>query len=226
MLRFLVPSYNISYLILSRFLVDSVFGWWVTVSSSFARKQVFTRCEFLGIAFGTEAGTNWFCGVGFWSVVCFLTFDFSGSAISGSQTQILTTTALYSAPLYFSECCMPASHPSDVNRIGKVSSPYPFRLSFATTATTIVSGIMAERTRLTSYMLFSFINTIVYVFPAHWVWGKYGFLKELGRFLHRTIQPSLLFRCHRHCWVWLCSSGRCNQRFGGHFDPETQNRPL
>ena len=45
----------------------------------------------------------------------------------------------------------------------------PPQLSFATTATTIVSGAMAERTRLTSYIVFSLLNTVVYCIPAHWV---------------------------------------------------------
>ena len=51
---------------------------------------------------------------------------------------------------------------------------------FATTATTIVSGAMAERTHLHAYTIYSFTNTISYVFPAHWLWGEKGFLKELG----------------------------------------------
>lgn len=53
-------------------------------------------------------------------------------------------------------------------------------MSFATTATTIVSGAMAERTHLNAYTIYSFTNTISYCFPAHWLWGKKGFLKELG----------------------------------------------
>ncbi|XP_067664667.1 putative ammonium transporter 3 [Haliotis asinina] len=68
---------------------------------------------------------------------------------------------------------------SDEN-MGIVFSTFVFQLSFATTATTIVSGCMAERTKLLGYMLFSFLNTVVYCFPAHWVWGSKGFLKELG----------------------------------------------
>uniref|UniRef100_A0A1I8GAW9 Ammonium transporter n=2 Tax=Macrostomum lignano TaxID=282301 RepID=A0A1I8GAW9_9PLAT len=57
---------------------------------------------------------------------------------------------------------------------------FVFQLSFATTATTIVSGAMAERTRLDAYILFSFLNTLVYCIPAHWVWDRRGFLKQLG----------------------------------------------
>lgn len=63
---------------------------------------------------------------------------------------------------------------------GDVFALYFFQMSFATTATTIVSGAMAERTHLHAYTFFSFTNTISYVFPAHWIWGEKGFLKEMG----------------------------------------------
>ena len=63
---------------------------------------------------------------------------------------------------------------------GDVFALYFFQMSFATTATTIVSGAMAERTHLNAYTIYSFTNTISYVFPAHWLWGEKGFLKELG----------------------------------------------
>ena len=64
--------------------------------------------------------------------------------------------------------------------MGLLYSTYVFQLSFATTATTIVSGAMAERTKLLTYIIFSFLNTIVYCIPAHWEWaekGKYTFGK-------------------------------------------------
>jgi Amt family ammonium transporter len=55
-----------------------------------------------------------------------------------------------------------------------------FQMVFAATAATIVSGAMAERTRLDSYMAYSFlISAIVYPIYGHWVWGG-GWLAELG----------------------------------------------
>ena len=63
---------------------------------------------------------------------------------------------------------------------GSVFAKYFFQLSFATTATTIVSGAMAERTNLKAYIAFSFFNTLTYCFPAHWIWADNGWLKELG----------------------------------------------
>ncbi|XP_049882667.1 putative ammonium transporter 2 isoform X2 [Pectinophora gossypiella] len=64
--------------------------------------------------------------------------------------------------------------------MGPVFASFLFQLSFATTATTIVSGAMAERTNFKAYCLFSFLNTIVYCVPAGWVWGEHGFLNKLG----------------------------------------------
>lgn len=64
--------------------------------------------------------------------------------------------------------------------MGQLFATFVFQLSFATTATTIVSGAMAERTKLTSYIVYSFFNTCVYCIPAHWVWDSKGFLNKLG----------------------------------------------
>nr|XP_026490637.1 putative ammonium transporter 2 [Vanessa tameamea] len=64
--------------------------------------------------------------------------------------------------------------------MGPVFASFLFQLSFATTATTIVSGAMAERCNFKAYCLFSFLNTIVYCVPAGWVWGEHGFLNKLG----------------------------------------------
>ncbi|XP_071440388.1 putative ammonium transporter 3 [Hetaerina americana] len=63
---------------------------------------------------------------------------------------------------------------------GPVFAAFLFQLSFATTATTIVSGAMAERCSFRAYCVFSFLNTIVYCVPAGWVWGEHGFLRKMG----------------------------------------------
>ncbi|KAL4717870.1 hypothetical protein ACJJTC_005715 [Scirpophaga incertulas] len=64
--------------------------------------------------------------------------------------------------------------------MGPVFASFLFQLSFATTATTIVSGAMAERCNFKAYCVFSFLNTIVYCVPAGWVWGSHGFLNKMG----------------------------------------------
>ncbi|OWF51366.1 ammonium transporter 3 [Mizuhopecten yessoensis] len=69
---------------------------------------------------------------------------------------------------------------SSDERMGLLFATFVFQLSFATTATTIVSGAMAERTKMTAYILFSITNTVVYCIPAHWEWATNGFLRTMG----------------------------------------------
>jgi Amt family ammonium transporter len=55
-----------------------------------------------------------------------------------------------------------------------------FQTVFCATAATIVSGAMAERTKFSSYCLYSAaISLIVYPVSGHWIWGG-GWLSELG----------------------------------------------
>ncbi|MCU4163298.1 ammonium transporter [Carboxylicivirga caseinilyticus] len=55
-----------------------------------------------------------------------------------------------------------------------------FQTVFAATAATIVSGAMAERTKFSTYLVFSLIITmVIYPISGHWVWGG-GWLSELG----------------------------------------------
>ena len=44
----------------------------------------------------------------------------------------------------------------------------------------LIAGAMAERTKLEAYIIFSFLNTFVFCFPAHWIWGHNGWLAALG----------------------------------------------
>jgi Amt family ammonium transporter len=54
-----------------------------------------------------------------------------------------------------------------------------FQMVFAATAATIVSGAMAERTKVTAYLAYSFfISAIIYPLFGHWVWGG-GWLATL-----------------------------------------------
>lgn len=55
-----------------------------------------------------------------------------------------------------------------------------FQTVFCATAATIVSGAMAERTKFSSYCLYSLIiSALIYPVSGHWIWGG-GWLAELG----------------------------------------------
>lgn len=55
-----------------------------------------------------------------------------------------------------------------------------FQTVFCATAATIVSGAMAERTKFSSYCIYSaVISAIVYPISGHWIWGG-GWLAQLG----------------------------------------------
>ncbi len=59
-------------------------------------------------------------------------------------------------------------------------SNFVFNLVFCATTATIVSGSMAERTKFSSYCIYSaIISGIIYPIEAHWTWGG-GFLTAWG----------------------------------------------
>lgn len=72
-----------------------------------------------------------------------------------------------------------ANAPTDTAGYG-LSAAWLFQIVFAATAATIVSGAMAERTKLISYIIYScVISAIVYPISGHWIWGG-GWLSDMG----------------------------------------------
>ncbi len=60
-------------------------------------------------------------------------------------------------------------------------SNFVFNLVFCATAATIVSGAMAERTKFSSYCIYSaVISAVVYPIEAGWIWNPNGWLANLG----------------------------------------------
>jgi Amt family ammonium transporter len=55
-----------------------------------------------------------------------------------------------------------------------------FQLAFAATAATIVSGVVAERVKFLSFIIFSFfLVAFIYPLGGHWAWGG-GWLADIG----------------------------------------------
>ncbi len=55
-----------------------------------------------------------------------------------------------------------------------------FQTVFCATAATIVSGAMAERTKFSSYCIYSVVlSALVYPISGHWIWGG-GWLSQIG----------------------------------------------
>lgn len=56
-----------------------------------------------------------------------------------------------------------------------------FQAMFASTAVTIISGAIAERTKFSSYLIIAvMVSVFIYPIQAHWVWNSDGWLANLG----------------------------------------------
>lgn len=66
------------------------------------------------------------------------------------------------------------------NNAGEMHNLF-FQTVFCATAATIVSGAIAERTKFTTYLVFSLLMTVlIYPVSGHWVWQGDGWLTKLG----------------------------------------------
>lgn len=82
-----------------------------------------------------------------------------------------------------------------------LTAKFMFQLVFAATTATIVSGAMAERTKFSSYLVYSvIISAFVYPVVGHWIWGG-GWLAKLGMwdFAGSTVVHS--------CGGWVALAG-------------------
>jgi ammonium transporter, Amt family len=67
------------------------------------------------------------------------------------------------------------------NADSTVFRDWMFQVVFAATAATIVSGAMAERTKFSSYLIYSvFVSGLIYPISGHWIWSGDGWLASVG----------------------------------------------
>lgn len=91
-----------------------------------------------------------------------------------------------------------------------MDAKFLFQLVFAATAATIVSGAMAERTKFSSYLMYSvIILAFIYPISGHWIWGG-GWLASLGfwDFAGSTVVHSV------GAWIALVGAAMLGPRIG------------
>lgn len=124
-----------------------------------------TRTKNAGAVFMKNLMDFFMCGLAFWAFGFALMFGGSELASGlGSGNQFFGTSGWFLT--------------GDAKDVGTMEL-WIFQMVFAATAATIVSGALAERAQLNSYMAYSFlISAIVYPIYGHWVWGG-GWLATL-----------------------------------------------
>lgn len=87
-----------------------------------------------------------------------------------------------------------------------------FQTVFAATAATIVSGAIAERTKFSTYIIFTIIITaVIYPIAGHWVWGG-GWLSTLSTPFHDFAGSSVVHSVG--AWVGLAGAVVLGPRIG------------
>lgn len=97
-----------------------------------------------------------------------------------------------------------------------------FQTVFCATAATIVSGAVAERTKFSTYLIFSLLMTvIIYPISGHWVWQGDGWLTSLGfiDFAGSTVVHSV------GGWAGLVAAALIGPRVGKYVDGKSKAIP-
>jgi Amt family ammonium transporter len=154
-----VTAVNFSWTLIAAFLVFFMQAGFALVEAGFARAKntvnILTK-NFMDFCIG---------GLAFWAFGFALMFGGSALApgLADGNSWLGFSGFFLSGPAY------------DVN----TNMLWLFQMVFAATAATIVSGAMGERTKITSYMAYSFfISALIYPIYGHWAWGG-GWLSTL-----------------------------------------------
>ena len=97
-----------------------------------------------------------------------------------------------------------------------------FQTVFCATAATIVSGAIAERTKFSTYLIFSLLmTTVIYPISGHWVWQGDGWLTGLGfiDFAGSTVVHSV------GGWAALVAAALVGPRIGKYTDGKSNAIP-
>ena len=150
---------NIIWLCLCAFLVFFMQAGFALVESGLTRAKNSVNImmkNLLDFCFGS---------VLFWAVGYAIMYSSGDSNIFGFETSLAFLGS--------------ANAPVDASGYA-TSAAWLFQVVFAATAATIVSGAMAERTKLISYLVYScFISAVIYPISGHWIWGG-GWLSDMG----------------------------------------------
>jgi Amt family ammonium transporter len=99
----------------------------------------------------------------------------------------------------------------EVNGIPDLASLI-FQTVFAATAATIVSGAVAERTKFSSYLIFTVVITaVIYPISGHWIWGG-GWLANLSTPFHDFAGSTVVHSVG--AWVGLAGAIVIGPRIG------------
>jgi len=100
---------------------------------------------------------------------------------------------------------------TEVNGIPDLASLI-FQTVFAATAATIVSGAVAERTKFSSYIIFTVVITaVIYPISGHWIWGG-GWLSTLSTPFHDFAGSTVVHSVG--AWVGLAGAIVIGPRLG------------
>jgi ammonium transporter, Amt family len=119
--------------------------------------------------------------IGFWAIGFGLQMGGVGAlATFGGETTLSSEFALHFGTKVFGLFGTSGFFLSPSIFTPAVAATFLFQMVFMDTAATIPTGALAERWKLTAFVLFSFIAvTLIYPVYANWVWGG-GWLSQLG----------------------------------------------
>ena len=119
--------------------------------------------------------------IGFWAIGFGLQMGGVGALSSfGGETTLSSELALHFGTKVFGLFGTTGFFLSPSVFTPAVAATFLFQMVFMDTTATIPTGALAERWKLTAFVLFSFIAvTLIYPVYANWVWGG-GWLSQLG----------------------------------------------